>query len=96
MVRVGTKALKKRNETRRRRSVLGPRLVPPAVRRVTDRVSGTSKPGAAVPPDLKVVSSTVRWGKVKTAQARMAVDYYDRGDVKEALLDAVLEELSRH
>ena len=40
-------------------------------------------------------SSRVRWSKVKTAQARMAVGYYERLDVKEALLDAVIKELSR-
>jgi len=95
MVRVGTKARKKRSETWRTSGANGPRLVPPARRSVTQRASGARNRSAAVPA-LKVVSSNVRWGKVKTAQARMAVDYYDRKDVKEALLDAVLEELSRN
>ena len=31
-----------------------------------------------------------------TAQARIAVGYYDREDVKELLLDAVMQELDRH
>jgi hypothetical protein len=31
-----------------------------------------------------------------TAQARIAVGYYDREDVKALILDAVLKELRRH
>lgn len=38
----------------------------------------------------------VRWSRVLAAQARIASDYYDREDVKAILVDAVLEELSRH
>jgi hypothetical protein len=38
----------------------------------------------------------VRWSRVLSAQARIATDFYDREDVKEMLVDAVLEELSRH
>lgn len=38
----------------------------------------------------------VRWARVLAAQARIATDYYDREDVKAILVDAVLEELSRH
>jgi hypothetical protein len=41
-------------------------------------------------------SSRVRWSKVMTAQARIAVGYYERHDVKELVLDAVLKELTRH
>ena len=40
-------------------------------------------------------SDYVRWAKVMTARARMAVGYYDRDDVREKVLDAVLKELSR-
>jgi hypothetical protein len=40
-------------------------------------------------------SDYVRWTKVMTARARMAVGYYDRDDVREKVLDAVLKELSR-
>jgi hypothetical protein len=39
---------------------------------------------------------TVRWSKVMTAQARIATGYYDRKDVKEMVLEAVLKELARH
>ena len=52
------------------------------------------------PAPLRVVSwrsaKTIRWSKVMTAQARIAVGYYDREDVKELLLDAVMQELARH
>jgi hypothetical protein len=41
-------------------------------------------------------SSQVRWSRVMTAQARIAMGYYDRPDVKEMVLDAVLKELKRH
>jgi hypothetical protein len=38
----------------------------------------------------------IRWTKVMTAQARIAVGYYDREDVKRLLLEAVMRELKRH
>ena len=38
----------------------------------------------------------IRWSRVLAAQARIATDYYDREDVKAILVDAVLDELSRH
>lgn len=41
-------------------------------------------------------SEDIRWSRVLAAQARIATDYYDREDVKAILVDAVLEELSRH
>ena len=40
-------------------------------------------------------ANLVRWSKVLTAQARIAVNYYDRPDVKQMVLDAVLRELKR-
>ncbi len=39
-------------------------------------------------------SSSIRDAKVLTAQARISVGYYDREDVKDALLDALLKELA--
>jgi len=88
---VGTQGRKNPSSARRTRRVQGPQLVPGS--------ANPSAPGAQgnanVRPQLTVVSSNVRWGKVKTAQARMAVDFYDREDVKAHLLDAVLEELER-
>ena len=41
-------------------------------------------------------ASRVRWSRVMTAQARIAVGYYDREEVKEKVLDALLKELARH
>jgi hypothetical protein len=37
----------------------------------------------------------VRLSRVRTAQARIAADYYDRPLVKERILDALLAELNR-
>lgn len=57
----------------------------------------TSKPiGAEAPWNAQRDPEDVRWSRVMSAQARMAVGYYDRDDVKEFLVDAVLEELKRH
>jgi hypothetical protein len=42
------------------------------------------------------IARAVRWSKVMTAQARIATGYYDRKDVKEMVLEAVLKELARH
>ena len=42
------------------------------------------------------IAKDIRWSKVMTAQARMATGYYDRKDVKEMVLEAVLKELARH
>ena len=35
----------------------------------------------------------VRWSRVKAARARIAAGLYDRADVREELLDAILIEL---
>ncbi len=35
----------------------------------------------------------VRWARVATARARIAAGYYDRDEIRERLLDAILEEL---
>jgi len=36
----------------------------------------------------------VRWSRVKAARARIAAGFYDRADVREKLLEAILEELT--
>lgn len=53
-------------------------------------------------PVLRLVGSEpqargvrVRLSRVRTAQARIAADYYDRPLVKERILDALLAELNR-
>src|SRR2546428_13316471 len=58
------------------------------------------RPGERVPATPKAAlsirdSARIRWSKVMTARARMAVDYYERDEVKERVLDAVLAELAR-
>jgi hypothetical protein len=36
----------------------------------------------------------VRWSRVGAARARIAAGFYDRADVREKLLDAILDELT--
>ena len=36
----------------------------------------------------------VRWSRVKAARARIAAGFYDRDDVREKLLNAILDELT--
>ena len=36
----------------------------------------------------------VRWSRVKAARARVAAGFYDRADVREKLLGAILDELT--
>jgi hypothetical protein len=36
----------------------------------------------------------VRWSRVRAARARIASGFYDRADVREQLLDAILDELT--
>ena len=91
MTRVRAKG-RKNPASARSGNVRGPHLVP---RSGNPKAVPQSAEKTTLFPNLRVVSSDVRWGKVKTAQARMAVDYYDRQDVKEDLLDAVLKELER-
>jgi hypothetical protein len=39
---------------------------------------------------------TARWWRVKKARARIARRFYDREEVREKVLDAILDELTRH
>ena len=41
-------------------------------------------------------SDRIRWSKVMAAQARMASGYYDRDEVQQFLVEALLRELKRH
>jgi hypothetical protein len=38
----------------------------------------------------------IRWSRVLAAQARVASGYYDRPDVQEFILDAVIDEIVSH
>jgi hypothetical protein len=42
-----------------------------------------------------LTTDAVRWSKILSAQARIATGYYDRDEVREALIDEVLRELQR-
>jgi hypothetical protein len=37
----------------------------------------------------------IRWSRILSARARIAAGYYERNEVQERLVDAVLEELRR-
>jgi hypothetical protein len=41
-------------------------------------------------------SDRIRWSKVMAAQARMTSGYYDRDEVQQFLVEALLRELRRH
>lgn len=38
---------------------------------------------------------TIRWSKILSARARIAAGYYERDEVQDRLVDAVLQELRR-
>jgi hypothetical protein len=73
----------------RLRVVKGRDPVPPK-----SRLATRATPAAAI--SIPVPSERIRWTRVMTAQARLAVGYYDRPDVLERLADAVLHELEQH
>ena len=50
-------------------------------------VTGNGVPVATSP------GGSIRWSKVRTAQARIAAGYYDREEVREKVLEAVLDVL---
>ena len=61
------------------------------------RVSAAGAASAPAPVTaIPTLTERIRWTRVMTAQARLAVGYYDRPDVLEQLADAVLEELEQH
>ena len=71
---------------------------PVAVRRSADDrtpASGNRARGA-VEWTLLRNDERIRWSRVMSAQTRIATGYYDREDVREFLVDTVLEELARH
>jgi len=58
-----------------------------------------SKPAAAARPSPRIVpirNGEIRWSKVMTAHARMSNGYYDREDVREVLIDALVRVVARH
>lgn len=62
--------------------------------------SSHPRPSEASPRDRREAADrarfeSVRWSRVKTARARIAADYYERGEVKDRVLDALMDELLR-
>jgi hypothetical protein len=64
------------------------RILPIPLRRAPGSANGT----AAVASSQEY---GVRWSRVMAAQARIATGFYDRGEVRASLADAVLQELRR-
>jgi len=46
-------------------------------------------------PVLRAVPPDVRWSRVATAKVRIAADFYRRRDVRDRLIDALIDELGR-
>lgn len=61
------------------------------------RARSRSRNGAAPAPIRPVRASAgpVRWSRVMTAQARISAGYYERDDVQDLVVTAVLNELRR-
>ena len=64
---------------------------------MTTRRKRTSKRGsgavARMPRSMPEIS--VRWSRILSAQARIASGYYELDEVRESVVDALLEELER-
>jgi len=55
----------------------------------------TLVPLQVVPGGADAQGGEARWGRIRNARARAAAGYYDRPEVREQVLEAVLRELSR-
>lgn len=62
------------------------------IRRTPRRRATHAMPG----PFPRRASRRIRTGRVLTAQARIASGHYDRPEVREILVDVLLQELERH
>ncbi len=61
----------------------------------TPRPGSRRSPRPAADPAEPRTIEFIRWPNVATARARVAAGWYDRDDVKERLVDALLAELRR-
>lgn len=43
--------------------------------------------------ELRAIPGGIRWSRIATAQARIAVDFYQRREVRDRLIEALLAEL---
>jgi hypothetical protein len=60
------------------------------VPRVTSAASTPARPATVPFP-----GPAVRWSRVQSARARIAAEYYDRGEVRDRLVEALLSELEK-
>src|SRR5258706_12731908 len=86
-------------DSRRPRSTPPPTAAPSSRRRPAVAIAHPH-PSEASPRDRRDAGDRERfenipWSKVKTARARIAADYYERGEVKGRVLDALMDELLR-
>ena len=58
----------------------------------SERPKPATRPGRITPIPLRVVPEASA-ARVATAQARIAAEYYDRSEVRDRLVDALLKEL---
>ncbi len=70
-------------------ALAGTRILPIRLNPIGERKIGMPR-AVAAPAD-----PGVRWSRVMTARARIAVGFYDRREIRASLADAVLRELQR-
>ena len=65
---------------------------------VRSRKRVTGSPGPSVPPRPRAPRERegVRWSRIRTAQTRIDAGYYERADVEDLVVTAVLNELRRN
>ncbi len=64
-------------------------------RRNATRARRGPTPRAAEPVIPLASAMRVRWSRVASAQVRIAADFYDRGEVRDRLVEALLAELKQ-
>ena len=84
---------KRRSDARRSRRNAPAPLTAPAADRPGGSYGGAPAPGGNVIPIG--AARTIRWSRVRTARARIAVDYYERGEIRDRVVDALLTEILR-
>jgi len=64
---------------------------------MTTRRKRTSKRSAerAARAPRSAAEASVRWSRILSAQARIAEGYYELAEVRESVVDALLEEMDR-
>jgi len=61
---------------------------------VKNSLRAARRPSATPAGVIPIESATdVRWSRVRAARARIASEYYERGEIRDRLVDALLSEL---